>query len=497
MTGFARAEGHAESFSWVWEIKSVNSKSLDLRFRLGPGFEALEVPLRAMLSDALQRGSIALSLTAARAATAGALRVNREALAQVTALAAELVDRHGAAPPRADGLLALRGVLESGEMDEPDTVRDARQAALLGSARDCVTRLVAARREEGARLKSVLEARFGEIDALVVQADATAAAQPEALKARLRAQLTALLDATPTLSEERLAQEAALLAAKADLREELDRLKAHVTAARELMDAGGAVGRRFDFLCQELNREANTLCSKSSDLALTRIGLGLKSRFRTSNSGMAKPEITRRGILLVLSSPSGAGKSTITRAMLARAPALEFSVSVTTRKPRAGERDGRDYHFIGRARFDAMVREGALLEHAAVFGNNYGTPRAPIEAALAEGRDIILDLDWQGTQQLKQAMPADVVAVFILPPDRATLEQRLRNRAQDSDDVVRSRMVKSADELSHWPEYDYHVVNEALEDSIATVTAILVAERAKRERLPGLADFVNRLREEG
>jgi guanylate kinase len=207
-----------------------------------------------------------------------------------------------------------------------------------------------------------------------------------------------------------------------------------------------------------------------------------------------KPEIARRGILLVLSSPSGAGKSTITRAMLEREPALEFSVSVTTRTARAGEIDGYHYHFIDRARFDAMVRDGDLLEHAAVFGNFYGTPRAPIEAALAAGRDVILDLDWQGTQQLKQAMRADVVAVFILPPDRVTLEQRLRSRAQDSEDVVKARMVKSADEMSHWPEYDYVVVNEDLEDSVATVKAILLAERTRRERLPGLADFVNRLR---
>jgi guanylate kinase len=210
---------------------------------------------------------------------------------------------------------------------------------------------------------------------------------------------------------------------------------------------------------------------------------------------MAKTEIARRGILLVLSSPSGAGKSTIARAMLDREPELEFSVSVTTRKPRAGEADRHDYHFIDRAHFDRMEKEGALLEHASVFGNFYGTPRAPIDAALAAGRDVILDLDWQGTQQLKQAMRADVVSVFILPPDHATLEKRLRTRAQDSEEVVRARMVKSAEETSHWPEYDYIVVNETLEESVGKVAAILIAERSKRERLAGLADFVNRLRE--
>jgi guanylate kinase len=209
---------------------------------------------------------------------------------------------------------------------------------------------------------------------------------------------------------------------------------------------------------------------------------------------MAKTDIARRGILLVLSSPSGAGKSTITRAMLEREPELQFSVSVTTRKPRAGEIDGHHYHFIDKARFDRMVKDNALIEHAGVFGNYYGTPRAPIEEALAAGRDVILDLDWQGTQQLKQAMRADVVSVFILPPDHATLERRLKTRAQDSDEVVRQRMVKSAEETSHWPEYDYVIINDELEGSIALAKSILAAERARRERLPGLADFVTRLR---
>lgn len=277
MTGFARTEGHAEGFSWVWEIKSVNSKSLDLRFRLTPGFEGLEVALRTLLAEQLQRGALTVSLSATRASTAAAVRVNREALALVTALAAELVEQHGAAPPRADGLLALRGVLESGETEEADEVRERRHAALLASAGEAVERLVAVRGEEGARLRAVLAARLDEIEALTVAADATATMQPEAIKARLKMQLVALLDATPALSDDRLAQEVALLAAKADLREEVDRLKAHATAARELLAGGGAIGRRFDFLCQELNREANTLCAKSSDLALTRIGLGLKA----------------------------------------------------------------------------------------------------------------------------------------------------------------------------------------------------------------------------
>jgi uncharacterized protein (TIGR00255 family) len=277
MTGFARVEGHADDMGWVWELKSVNGKSLDVRFRLAPGFETLELPARALVAERLQRGSVTINLGVARGGVAGTVRVNRDALMQAVALAAELVEQHGAAPPRADGLLALRGVLEAGEIAEDEESRERRNSALLDDAREAIDRLVAARRDEGARLVPILETRFDEIDALVAEADATAALQPDAIKTRLRQQLTALLDATPTLSEERLAQEAALLAAKSDLREELDRLKAHVAAARELLDAGGAVGRRLDFLCQELNREANTLCAKSSDLALTRAGLALKA----------------------------------------------------------------------------------------------------------------------------------------------------------------------------------------------------------------------------
>ena len=212
-------------------------------------------------------------------------------------------------------------------------------------------------------------------------------------------------------------------------------------------------------------------------------------------SGAQDPAaIHRRGFLLVLSSPSGAGKTTITRHLLERDPTLALSVSVTTRPPRSGEVDGRDYYFIDRARFDAMVIAGELLEHATVFGHCYGTPRAPIEAALAAGRDIVTDIDWQGTQQLSQAMPDDLVKVFILPPSTATLRERLRRRAQDSEEIVAERMAKSAEEMSHWPEYEYVIVNREIDDSVGQVAAIVAAERLKRTRQLGLADFVNLLR---
>ena len=204
--------------------------------------------------------------------------------------------------------------------------------------------------------------------------------------------------------------------------------------------------------------------------------------------------IRRRGLLLVLSSPSGAGKTTITRLLLERDPVLSLSVSVTTRPPRPGEIDGRDYIFIEQAQFARMAASGELLEHATVFGNSYGTPRGPIEAALAAGRDIVTDIDWQGTQQLSQAMPEDLVKVFVLPPSIEALRDRLQRRAQDSAEIVAARMAKSAEEMSHWPEYDYVIVNRDIDESVAEVAAIVTAERRRRTRQLGLAEFVNRLR---
>ena len=209
-------------------------------------------------------------------------------------------------------------------------------------------------------------------------------------------------------------------------------------------------------------------------------------------NGASDLGVARRGLMLVLSSPSGAGKTTLSK-MLLDDPALDLSISVTTRPPRPGEVDGRDYHFIDRARFDAMVERGELLESAQVFGNRYGTPRGPVEAALAEGRDVLFDIDWQGTQQLREKGRADLVSVFVLPPSIPDLEQRLRARAQDSAEVIRSRMAKAADEMSHWAEYDYVVINREVADAFEDVRAILGAERLKRERQPGLSAFVRSL----
>jgi guanylate kinase len=203
--------------------------------------------------------------------------------------------------------------------------------------------------------------------------------------------------------------------------------------------------------------------------------------------------IARRGLMFVLSSPSGAGKTTLSRLLLKSDRKIALSVSVTTRPKRPGEVDGRDYHFIDRARFDAMVKKNELLEWAEVFGHCYGTPRRPVTKALADGRDVLFDIDWQGTQQLHEKARDDLVSVFILPPTARELERRLKTRAQDSKAVIGSRMAKAGGEMSHWPEYDYVIVNRDKDEAFAEACAILAAERLKRERQIGLSDFVRSL----
>jgi guanylate kinase len=206
--------------------------------------------------------------------------------------------------------------------------------------------------------------------------------------------------------------------------------------------------------------------------------------------------VERRGLMFVLSSPSGAGKTTLSRLLIDRSPGLKMSVSATTRPMRPGEVEGRDYFFVDKARFEAMAKQGELLEWATVFDNRYGTPREPVETALASGQDVLFDIDWQGTQQLREKARADVVSVFILPPSAADLEKRLHSRAQDSDEVIRGRMSRASHEMSHWAEYDYIVINYEIDDAFAEVQSILKAERLKRERRTGLTTFVRKLQQQ-
>lgn len=206
-------------------------------------------------------------------------------------------------------------------------------------------------------------------------------------------------------------------------------------------------------------------------------------------------EIHRRGLMLVLSSPSGAGKTTLSRRLLESDTEIDMSVSATTRKPRPGEVNGKDYYFLSTEDFGIMRNRGEFLEHAKVFGNYYGTPRKPVEEALARGHDVLFDIDWQGTQQLDETAPEDLVKVFILPPSAQDLEKRLEKRAQDPADVVAVRMAKASDEISHYQEYDYIIINENIDKAFMELQAILRAERLKRRRLTGLANFVKQLRE--
>lgn len=283
MTGFARTDGHDGLYSWAWEAKSVNGRALDVRCRLPGGMDWLEPVARKALVERFHRGHIALSLTLHRPPGQLGVRLNRALLDQLLAALGELGSLASAAPPRLDGLLAVPGVVEIAEVEESPEAREAREKAMVDSLFDALDDLVVVRREEGERLTSALRHLIEEIANLVSRAEGCAALQPEAIKSRLREQVAALLEAAPSLPEERIAQEAALLGAKADVREELDRLRAHLAAARNLvedgaaMEDGVAVGRRLDFIAQELNREVNTLCSKSTDVELTQIGLDLKA----------------------------------------------------------------------------------------------------------------------------------------------------------------------------------------------------------------------------
>jgi uncharacterized protein (TIGR00255 family) len=277
MTGFARVEDRDGEFRDVWEIRSVNGRNLDIRCRLPPGLEALDPVVRAAVPRYCRRGSLSVTLVVDRSAVQHSIRINRPLLDQLLALAAELQGRSAADSPRLDGLLAVRGVIEVAEPEQDPARMEARNQRLAQELDHALDQLRLMRLAEGARLVALLEEQLAAIEALCRQAAAGAATQPAALMARLKKQLATLLDGTTEIAEERLAQEVALLVVKGDIREELDRLAAHVQAARQLLAEGGAVGRKLDFLCQEFNREANTLCSKAADIELTRCGLALKS----------------------------------------------------------------------------------------------------------------------------------------------------------------------------------------------------------------------------
>ena len=277
MTGFARGQGAAGSYVWAWELKSVNSKGLDLKLRLPPGWEAIEPGVRARASEVLSRGSVFANLTVSREGIAPVARINEPALNAVLAALKDLGSKVAGAPPSLDGILALKGVMEVSEAEENEDERTAAEAAVVAGFGEALKGLAEMRRSEGQALAKILSARLSEIGTLAAQAEATPGRKPEAIKARLAEQVATLLEASQRFDADRLHQEAIMLATKIDIREELDRLVAHVAQAKKLIADGGPIGRKLDFLSQELNRESNTLCSKANDLELTNIGLELKA----------------------------------------------------------------------------------------------------------------------------------------------------------------------------------------------------------------------------
>jgi uncharacterized protein (TIGR00255 family) len=277
MTGFARGHGVAGSYAWAWELKSVNSKGLDLKLRLPPGWDAIEQPARARASEVLSRGSVFANLSVSRQGAPPVARVNEPVLAAVLATLKGLSGKVDAAPPTLDGILSLKGVIEVSEAEESEEERATAEAAIVKGFGETLKGLADMRRTEGQALGKVLNDRLSEIGALAARAEAAPGRKPEAIKARLTEQVAALLETSQRFDADRLHQEAILLASKIDIREELDRLVAHVAQAKKLIAGGGPIGRKLDFLAQELNRESNTLCSKANDLELTNIGLELKA----------------------------------------------------------------------------------------------------------------------------------------------------------------------------------------------------------------------------
>jgi len=277
MTGFARSHGMSGAYAWAWEIKSVNGKGLDLRLRLPPGWDAIESSVRARAAEALARGSIQAGLTVERSGAAPVVRINTAVLDAVLASVRQLSRQIETSPPSLDGLLALKGVMEVSESEVSEDERRNAEAAVTKGFAEAIGALADMRRHEGAALGQVLTARLNEISTLAQRADRSPGRQPEAIRARLAEQIATLLEQSERFDPDRLHQEAILIASKADVREELDRLAAHVAQAQRLIAEGGAIGRRLDFLAQELNREANTLCAKANDIELTNIGLELKA----------------------------------------------------------------------------------------------------------------------------------------------------------------------------------------------------------------------------
>ena len=443
-----------------------------------------------------------VTLTAQREGSALQARVNKDVLAAIVSAVKEAAEGAGLAPPTLDGILAIRGVVEVVESGDDETALAAACAGALQTLDQGISALTAMRRAEGAALSAILRDRLAVIVALTQAADENPARRPEAIALRLAQSVAALLEAGRGFDENRLYQEAVLLAAKADIREELDRLKTHVEAARELIANGGPVGRRLDFLAQELAREANTLCAKVNDATLTSIGLDLRAQIEQlreqiqnieceqTHDAAARPDPDP--VLAVRRRQDDADPHAAA-GQIARPHVVGLGDDARAALERSG-RHPLSFHHAARIRGDAAGGRPAGM--ADVHGHRYGTPRAPVEAVLAQGRDMLFDIDWQGAQQVRKSLGEDVVSVFILPPSMAELRARLDRRAEDSSATIAARLDNARREIERWRQYDYVIVNDDLQRAYGQVVSIIVAERLREPRLAaGVEDFVKRLLE--
>jgi guanylate kinase len=489
MTGFAREAGTTGPLSWAWELKSVNGRGLEVRLRVPPGFDSAGEDARRQIAGAFSRGQCQLSLTVSRASSTPRVSVNREALeALITALGSlKLPDE--VRPASLDGLLAVRGIVEIEDEAADPAAGDALRGDLTAAAGRLVEALKVARAGEGLALQRVIEGQLSEISRLVDAAEACPGRHPDAIRAKLAEQVAALMGAAGSLDPARLHQEAALLATRTPRSEGIGRPPAGLPRP-------GIRTRSQHALLEGKRRVAvaHRAGAESRGRAVSRAGPERRMSAADEASASVQARVGRRGLILILSSPSGAGKTSLTRALREEKElGLEVSVSVTTRAKRPSEIAGRDYTFISVDDFMALRDHDDLLEWAEVHGNFYGTPRRPVERALAAGTDMIFDIDYQGTRQVRASMGDDVVTVFILPPSMAELKHRLERRAEDTRETIDKRLGNARVEIERWSEYDYVVVNEDLGASFAGLKAILSAERLKRERQVGLPAFVGEL----
>ena len=475
MTGYAAASAGSPRGTLSLELRSVNSRFLDLQFRIADELRAHEPLLRELITARVARGKVDCRLSLAADTGQSVSRLNADALARLRELAAAAKNAFPeAAPLRVADLLRWPGVIAE------DADEESLRAAVGGLCRRALDDLAAARAREGAKLAAGIVER---VRTMRERVERVAPLMPQAIAAYQQKISERLREAIGASDDERIRTEVALFAAKGDVAEELERLRVHLDEVQRILDAGGAVGKRLDFIAQELNREANTLAAKALSQAISDCALELKLLVEQVREQVQNIEVKGRagkgaGTLFVITAPSGAGKTSLIEALTRDDPSLKLSISYTTRAPRPGEKNGVDYHFVDDAAFLAMRTRGEFLESAEVHGYRYGTSKKVITEALKRGEDLILEIDWQGAQQVRRIYP-DCVGIFILPPSIEELERRMRARGQDSDAVIRRRLENAKEELEHSGEFEYRIINKDFDTAQHELAEIIRKERSR------------------